>query len=236
MMSLTPSALSLRNRWGSLLMLCMRWSPGSSQDMQIDLVLLTHLSWWMNHNWSTTRSQLLTATLHSDGLISADWLTCKHSTVTISSPLTRLMGLRCPVFPVRYVWLCPSYYLTSAHTWHGGWCFDEAVESDIVDHCVRNWQVALPDNLKSMFLKFDETGIFVAICWHGFILTCVDMICSGELWVILPHYHIVLVYTYKSKYPLVILCFLLELFSNDQALVYNIGCAFKVTARKNPIL
>jgi len=49
------------------------------------------------------------------------------------------------------------------------------------DHCVCNWHAALPDTLKSMFSKFDETGIFVAICCHGFILTCVDMVQSGEL-------------------------------------------------------
>jgi hypothetical protein len=30
-------------------------------------------------------------------------------------------------------------------------------------------------------LKFDETGIFVAVCHHGLILTCVDMVQSGEL-------------------------------------------------------
>ena len=47
--------------------------------------------------------------------------------------------------------------------------------------CVCNWRAALPDNLKSMFSKFDETGIFVAVCRHGFISTCVDMVRSGEL-------------------------------------------------------
>ena len=41
---------------------------------------------------------------------------------------------------------------------------------------------------------------------------------------------------HRSKYPLVILQFLLELFGNHQALVYDIGCAFKVTASRNPIL
>jgi hypothetical protein len=59
--------------------------------------------------------------------------------------------------------------------------FDGAVTDGHVDQCVRNWQAARPDNLKSMFSKFDETGIFVAVCRHGFILTCVDMIRSGEL-------------------------------------------------------
>ena len=28
---------------------------------------------------------------------------------------------------------------------------------------------------------FDETGIFLALCWHGFVLVVVDMIQSGEL-------------------------------------------------------
>ena len=59
--------------------------------------------------------------------------------------------------------------------------FHEAVEDGDVGQCVRNWRAALPDNLKSMFSKFDETGIFVAVCRHGFILTCVDMVRSGEL-------------------------------------------------------
>jgi len=59
--------------------------------------------------------------------------------------------------------------------------FDEAVKDTDAEQCVRNWRAALPDNLKSMFSKFDETGIFVAVCRHGFILTCVDMIRSGEL-------------------------------------------------------
>ena len=57
----------------------------------------------------------------------------------------------------------------------------EVVEDGDVGQCVRNWRAALPDNLKSMFSIFDETGIFVAVCRHGFILTCVDMVRSGEL-------------------------------------------------------
>lgn len=59
--------------------------------------------------------------------------------------------------------------------------FDETAKDDNAEQCVRNWQAALPDNHKSMFSKFDETGIFMAVCRHGFILTCVDMVQSGEL-------------------------------------------------------
>jgi hypothetical protein len=40
----------------------------------------------------------------------------------------------------------------------------------------------------------------------------------------------------QIQYLLAVLHFFLELFSNNQALVDDIGCAFKVTARKHPIL
>jgi hypothetical protein len=59
--------------------------------------------------------------------------------------------------------------------------FDEAIKDDNADQCVHNWLATLPDNLRSMFSKFDETGIFVAVCHHVFILTCVDMVQSSEL-------------------------------------------------------
>ena len=54
--------------------------------------------------------------------------------------------------------------------------FDKTGKDDDIDGCVHNWCAACPDNLKSMFSKFDETGIFVAVCQHRFILTCVDMV------------------------------------------------------------
>jgi hypothetical protein len=59
--------------------------------------------------------------------------------------------------------------------------FGDAAKDDDMDQCVCNWHAALPNNLKSMFSKFDETGFFVAICQHEFILICVDMVQSGEL-------------------------------------------------------
>lgn len=31
---------------------------------------------------------------------------------------------------------------------------------------------------------FDETGIFLALCQHGFVLVVADMVRSGELYVI----------------------------------------------------
>ena len=59
----------------------------------------------------------------------------------------------------------------------------------------------------------------------AFTVDAIDMQ-SGELWVTFPHLCISLIYTHSSKYPLAILHYLLELFSDDQAVVYDIGCAF----------
>ena len=92
------------------------------------------------------------------------------------------MRLRCRARPIRYVLAWPAPLCLPLLTPNAeGDGFDEAVKDGSVEQCVRNWRAALPDNLKSMFSKFDETSIFVAVCRHGFILTCVDMIRSGEL-------------------------------------------------------
>ena len=41
--------------------------------------------------------------------------------------------------------------------------FNEVTQGASVDQCVHNWHAALPNNLKSMFLKFDETFIFLLL-------------------------------------------------------------------------
>jgi hypothetical protein len=40
---------------------------------------------------------------------------------------------------------------------------------------------------KKMWGIFDETGIFLALCRHGFCLVIADMVQSGELWVLFPN-------------------------------------------------
>jgi hypothetical protein len=39
----------------------------------------------------------------------------------------------------------------------------------------------MEDITSKMWGVFDETGIFVALCRHGFVLLIVDMVRSGEL-------------------------------------------------------
>ncbi len=50
-----------------------------------------------------------------------------------------------------------------------------------LDTCVKNWKSASDDDSKRMWAIFDESGVFMSACRHGFILWIIDMIRSGEL-------------------------------------------------------
>lgn len=52
---------------------------------------------------------------------------------------------------------------------------------DRISVCVERWKANAEESKKGMFSCFDETGIFICICRHGFVLLVVDMISSGEL-------------------------------------------------------
>jgi hypothetical protein len=47
--------------------------------------------------------------------------------------------------------------------------------------CAPRWYNMVHDKESKMWGIFDETGIFVALCRHGFILIAADMVKSGEL-------------------------------------------------------
>lgn len=49
--------------------------------------------------------------------------------------------------------------------------------------CVDRWRNAAPESRKKMFAIFKQSGIFVTVCRHGFLLTICDMVRSGELYV-----------------------------------------------------
>ncbi|EIW79818.1 hypothetical protein CONPUDRAFT_74154 [Coniophora puteana RWD-64-598 SS2] len=89
---------------------------------------------------------------------------------------------------------------------------------DLADNpCAGRWKNMKEDITKKMWGVFDETGIFLAICRHGFSLLVVDMVKSGEL----------------AKYPLAIVERMLEAFGKNLVVGYDIGCKFKTTMKKS---
>ena len=47
--------------------------------------------------------------------------------------------------------------------------------------CEGRWSNMVSELTARMWGIFDETGIFLALCRHGFVLVVADMIMSGEL-------------------------------------------------------
>ncbi|KAF8341119.1 hypothetical protein F5887DRAFT_888021, partial [Amanita rubescens] len=85
--------------------------------------------------------------------------------------------------------------------------------------CSSRW-TNMDDNLTSrMWGVFDETGVFLALCRHGFVLLVADMVRSGEL----------------AKYPLAITNVLLQAFGPDLCIGYDIGCKFGTTVKTSPL-
>lgn len=57
----------------------------------------------------------------------------------------------------------------------------QGLREKALDDCVKNWKSAADDDSKRMWAIFDESGVFMSACRHGFILWIIDMIRSGEL-------------------------------------------------------
>lgn len=56
--------------------------------------------------------------------------------------------------------------------------------AEIVSVCVERWKANAEESKKGMFKCFEESGVFLGACHHGFILFVADMIMSGELCVL----------------------------------------------------
>ncbi|EIW86142.1 hypothetical protein CONPUDRAFT_46498, partial [Coniophora puteana RWD-64-598 SS2] len=104
-----------------------------------------------------------------------------------------------------------------------GWAnatLDQALTDQVnmIDNpCAGRWKNMKEDITKKMWSVFDETGIFLAVCRHGFSLLVVDMIKSGEL----------------AKYPIAIVERMLKVFGKNLCVGYDIGCKFKTTLLKS---
>ncbi|KIY64702.1 hypothetical protein CYLTODRAFT_456946 [Cylindrobasidium torrendii FP15055 ss-10] len=85
---------------------------------------------------------------------------------------------------------------------------------DQASACTRNWKAGAADSKKrKMWAIFDETGIFLSACQHGFILWVCDMVQSGEL----------------SKYALSMTAKGLETLGDNVVQGYDIGCSYGET-------
>ncbi|KAJ7301339.1 hypothetical protein DFH08DRAFT_724356, partial [Mycena albidolilacea] len=93
----------------------------------------------------------------------------------------------------------------------------EAAED--VNPCADRWKNMVEDITAKMWGIFDETGIFLCLCRHGFVLVICDMIKSGEL----------------SKYPLAVTDCLIEHLGQSIGNGYDVGCDFQTTIKKSPL-
>ncbi|KAF9033503.1 hypothetical protein BDZ89DRAFT_896752, partial [Hymenopellis radicata] len=75
------------------------------------------------------------------------------------------------------------------------------------------------DLVAKMWGIFEETGIFLALCRHGFVLVVADMIKSGEL----------------AQYGLAVTAHLLKVLGGKLGCGYDIGCQFGTTVKKSPL-
>lgn len=82
---------------------------------------------------------------------------------------------------------------------------------------------------------FDETGIFLALCQHGFVLVVADMVQSGELCIIHPFLVMLADYSHSAKYPLAIVETLLDVFGAGIGGGYDISCKFQMTLARSDI-
>ncbi|KAJ3507908.1 hypothetical protein NMY22_g16786 [Coprinellus aureogranulatus] len=96
---------------------------------------------------------------------------------------------------------------------------DLRFEEDEDDPCASRWKNMKESSTERMWKLYDETGVFLCLCRHGFALTAVDMVQSGEL----------------SKYPLAVVEALLDAFGSDIGAGYDIGCRFGTTLRQSTL-
>ncbi|KAJ6493462.1 hypothetical protein C8R45DRAFT_187933 [Mycena sanguinolenta] len=92
-------------------------------------------------------------------------------------------------------------------------------EGEEEDGCSERWQNMKEDVTSRAYGMYDETGIFLALCRHNFVLKVVDMVKSGEL----------------SKYPLSVTAHILNTLG-EAAIGYDIGCKLGKMIKVHPAL
>ncbi|KAJ7127599.1 hypothetical protein C8R43DRAFT_1090251 [Mycena crocata] len=96
---------------------------------------------------------------------------------------------------------------------------EEEDEDEDESGCSERWQNMKEDVTARAYGMYDETGIFPALCRHGFCLIIVDMIKSGEL----------------AQYGYAVAAHLMRTLG-PMGLGYDIGCKFAKMVRAHPTL
>ncbi|KAJ7745015.1 hypothetical protein DFH07DRAFT_776919 [Mycena maculata] len=98
--------------------------------------------------------------------------------------------------------------------------FTASADDDEEDgSCEERWQNMKEDVMAHAWGMFNETGIFPALCRHGFVLVVVDMVKSGEL----------------TKYGFTVTAHLLRVLG-EHGNGYNIGCEYAKRCKSHPVL
>lgn len=73
-----------------------------------------------------------------------------------------------------------GYFLTreTVDRWANEVIQDMMAEETDISPC---WQNMRNDMSSKMWAMFDETGLFLSLCRHGFVLQAADMVATGEL-------------------------------------------------------
>ncbi|KAJ7723101.1 hypothetical protein DFH07DRAFT_759653 [Mycena maculata] len=87
------------------------------------------------------------------------------------------------------------------------------------DGCSDRWQNMKEQVTAKAWGMYDETGVFLSLCCHGFVLMVTDMIQSGKL----------------TKYGYAITNHLIKVLS-EIAMGYDIGCKFHKMVQAHPVL
>ncbi|KAF8181741.1 hypothetical protein K438DRAFT_2169043 [Mycena galopus ATCC 62051] len=113
-----------------------------------------------------------------------------------------------------------DYFLTreEVDNWAKGRVAD-ILPTDANNPCSDRWKNMINDVTSRMWGIFDETGIFLGLCRHGFVLVVADMVRSGEL----------------AKYPLALCEVFLNVFGLKIGNGYDIGCHFGTTLNNSAL-
>ncbi|KAJ7048102.1 hypothetical protein C8F01DRAFT_1214452 [Mycena amicta] len=98
-------------------------------------------------------------------------------------------------------------------------CLAEVVPDVVQNPCEDRWDNMSEQITSKMWAVFDQTGIFMCLCRHGFAVLIVEMSKSGEL----------------SKYPLAVVEALLAHFGPNTALGYDVGCKIETTIARSEL-